>query len=507
MRNLFAISLPVILAAAICGCGGGGTRGNPIAPMPVAQSALTIQGMAKVPAGVSGARSADRTASQEAAGLRNVTSGTAKAYYMAANGSLSGSALATSEITDGSFSLTLPASITTVPSNLVVVVTAGAIQMRSFVSSTTSLLVTPISEYVVSSIVSSGEPLEYFSMNEFDTFYSEVEDSIISQSISFSTYTSVTAAVGALNVNTTLSSIISQQITAATMAEAVATVSPAAGLTDDVYVLTCTVSGGSYTTVQGRCDDTESWQTLTGDTLSCTYSGAGFYYPECRVDGQISDAVDEAVNVGFPTDVIVVQGTVMALDSILLARTAAVATSTMGLSYAAGYSVAIYGDYNNAKTMFATSTTDSGGDFILAMPESVTTLSGDYIIEATKGNDTIRSFIISTTDLIVSPESDYVVYEVLDSEYPLSTFTTAELANISSEVETLVLANEIDFMRYQTTLMAVQDIESEWPVSAKTSRLIEMAALPDLYGRDDSGLIPYISNADDDYGLFVMNAD
>ncbi|MFC1697746.1 hypothetical protein ACFL1H_05410 [Nanoarchaeota archaeon] len=64
----------------------------------------------------------------------------------------------------------------------------------------------------------------------------------------------------------------------------------------DNTILTCSVNG-SYTTLEARCDTTLDWQTITGTTLTCSYTEAGDYYPGCKVDGSETANVIEEVDV------------------------------------------------------------------------------------------------------------------------------------------------------------------------------------------------------------------
>ncbi len=61
--------------------------------------------------------------------------------------------------------------------------------------------------------------------------------------------------------------------------------------------LTCSTNG-SVTTLQGRCDTSDSWTTISsGSTQSCIYTSAGTYTPGCQVNGTATDNVDTPVTV------------------------------------------------------------------------------------------------------------------------------------------------------------------------------------------------------------------
>jgi len=82
-----------------------------------------------------------------------------------------------------------------------------------------------------------------------------------------------------------------------------ASVSPTSGTTSDTFTLTCTVSGGTASTLEGRCDSTENWSIMSGTTKTCTYSSTGSYTPGCRADSYYTDDVDSAVTVTSGTGV------------------------------------------------------------------------------------------------------------------------------------------------------------------------------------------------------------
>ncbi|HOP08414.1 MAG TPA: hypothetical protein PLF13_14145, partial [candidate division Zixibacteria bacterium] len=77
-----------------------------------------------------------------------------------------------------------------------------------------------------------------------------------------------------------------------------AALSPTSGSTEVTFTLTCTVSGGTASSLEGRCDTTHSWSTIaSGNTMECTYTAAGDYSPGCRVDGSVMDDMDSPVTV------------------------------------------------------------------------------------------------------------------------------------------------------------------------------------------------------------------
>lgn len=59
-------------------------------------------------------------------------------------------------------------------------------------------------------------------------------------------------------------------------------------------MLTCSTTG-TVTYVEYRCDSDDSW--AIGASRQCDYSVAGTYTPECRVNGELTDAVDTPVTV------------------------------------------------------------------------------------------------------------------------------------------------------------------------------------------------------------------
>ena len=174
MKNFFGLlSVMLFLTVVFAGCGGGGGAPG------VVSTRITVTGDAQEPAGA-GARAAGRAAAAMT-GLQNVADGTAvSAYYIDDDGNLTGDALATTTTSGGSFSLSLPATVTSITSSMVVVVGSGDDRMRAFISSTTDLQVDPVSEFVVSEIIDMDYSLSYYSTTElagiYDGIVSDVED-------------------------------------------------------------------------------------------------------------------------------------------------------------------------------------------------------------------------------------------------------------------------------------------------------------------------------------------
>jgi len=94
------------------------------------------------------------------------------------------------------------------------------------------------------------------------------------------------------------SDTITISVTGSSSKSVTASVSPTSGTTYDSYTLTCTVSGGTATSLDGRCDSIETFTPITsGNTMSCTYQATGTFTPGCQLDGSITDNVDTSVTV------------------------------------------------------------------------------------------------------------------------------------------------------------------------------------------------------------------
>lgn len=64
--------------------------------------------------------------------------------------------------------------------------------------------------------------------------------------------------------------------------------------------LTCTVGGGSPTSLEGRCYASDSWQTIpSGNSMTCSYASPGRYTPGCRVNGATTDDADAPIYIGY----------------------------------------------------------------------------------------------------------------------------------------------------------------------------------------------------------------
>ncbi len=207
-RNLFFLSaIAIMFFLAGCGGGGGGTNYS-------SQSGIEIGGTAQAPQGA-GLRTKGRAANT-LQGLQNVADGTVVyAYNINNNGDLTGSALASTATSGGSFTLKLPKSITTITTNIVVVVGAGSNRMRAFVTAITGLKINPVSEYVVSEVVAGDEALSDFSVSELASIAIDTENAANLQSFNLSSYGSVSAAVTALNSNAQIAAALNDSISLA----------------------------------------------------------------------------------------------------------------------------------------------------------------------------------------------------------------------------------------------------------------------------------------------------
>lgn len=233
MKKMWFVSVAVVcFAAMLAGCGGGG--GDTIATPPATQ--LTIAGSAFIPVGAGGARIAARSAN---AGWGTLGLGTVAANTdvwvkgLKADGTF-GSSIATGKTgAGGTFSITLPSSVVTITSTMIIVVGTGANQMRSFVTSRSALEITPISDYVVTKVATTAAtvPITNFSTTELADITTEVKDKVVSESINFSTSVSVTAALTTINANVQVTNTIAAAINIAKEPDVPATLcsAPAVG--------------------------------------------------------------------------------------------------------------------------------------------------------------------------------------------------------------------------------------------------------------------------------------
>ncbi len=125
-----------------------------------------------------------------------------------------------------------------------------------------------------------------------------------SPSHTYSTADSYTATLTVTdNDGATRQDTVTISVTSSSAISITASVSPATGTIDTVFTVTCTVSGGTATTLEHRCDSSGAlwYEISSGNIGECVY-GIGDFTPGCRVDGSITDDVD--------TPVTVTQGTV-----------------------------------------------------------------------------------------------------------------------------------------------------------------------------------------------------
>lgn len=77
-----------------------------------------------------------------------------------------------------------------------------------------------------------------------------------------------------------------------------ASVTPTTGTTADSFTLSCAVSGGSASVLEGRCDSVDDWAAITsGIVKNCGYVASGSFVPGCRANESVSDDVDSAISV------------------------------------------------------------------------------------------------------------------------------------------------------------------------------------------------------------------
>ena len=116
------------------------------------------------------------------------------------------------------------------------------------------------------------------------------------------TYTSAGAYTPSCRVNGTTTDDVDTPVTVASIG-VTASVSPSSGNTSTVFTVTCSVSGGTASTIEGRCNTSDSWATISsGNTKSCSYTSAGSYTPGCRINSTISDNADSPITVSTPAN-------------------------------------------------------------------------------------------------------------------------------------------------------------------------------------------------------------
>lgn len=101
-----------------------------------------------------------------------------------------------------------------------------------------------------------------------------------------------------------------------------------------------------------------------------------------------------------------------------------------------GTTVSLYRIDNNGGVVGSalSSTTTSGGGFYLAIPASVTDFTSDVVVQVGSAENTMRAFVISTSQLTIDPVSEYIVDEVIRQDAPLSDFSIAEISSLCSKV-------------------------------------------------------------------------
>lgn len=211
LPHAFVSIILAVSLAVLAGCGGGGGGGG-------GSTRITVSGFASVPAGSSlAARSASPSRSASAiTGLVSATDTTPINFYtMSSNGTLSSSLVSTT-VSNGSFTATLPSSITALSSNLVVV--AGSCSgecMHAFVTKTTGVNINPVSEFVKQQVIAFNKSLSLYTLTEHDTIYSDANTAAGNENINFSSAASVSEAVNLLASNDTVLTTTQNSITIA----------------------------------------------------------------------------------------------------------------------------------------------------------------------------------------------------------------------------------------------------------------------------------------------------
>lgn len=316
---MFAKIKRVVMLAAVMslfglffyGCGGGGGGGGAAAPGGVApapepgETAMRITGTASVPAG-SGVRMASAQSPAALSGLDLIADGKAAIYYIDDNGNIKGNPVASADIINGNFVITLPEDVNSITTDMAVVVSTEAGRIRAFVTSTSGLEVSPVSEYVVYSFTKDQNSLDSFTMERISSAYNQVKAAAAGSSINFSNCANIADAVQALDNDESVKTTMQEQVRISLPYDITASITPSSGTTDDIFTLTCSTTNASYNSMEGRCHVSDSWGGLDGGQKQCSYRAAGSYTPGCRINRLSIDNVDEPVTVGVPAPLSVV---------------------------------------------------------------------------------------------------------------------------------------------------------------------------------------------------------
>jgi hypothetical protein len=146
-------------------------------------------------------------------GLVSAGNGTTVALYtIADSGEPTGSALATTTTSGGgAFSLTVSGGAT-LSSRLAVVVGDGQNRTRAFVTATTNLTVSPISECVTRRVAAYGVSLDNYTLTELSTMMAGAVSQADIAGFDFSGYSTVSAAVDALMSNTAFATALNNNL-------------------------------------------------------------------------------------------------------------------------------------------------------------------------------------------------------------------------------------------------------------------------------------------------------
>ncbi len=100
-------------------------------------------------------------------------------------------------------------------------------------------------------------------------------------------------------VNGTLSDDVDTAVVVGSPIAVTASATPSTGDVSTIFVLKCGASGGTVTSLEGRCSSGDVWKTVnaTDKTVRCTYTGAGSFIPTCRANGTITKDVSSPVTV------------------------------------------------------------------------------------------------------------------------------------------------------------------------------------------------------------------
>ncbi len=132
-----------------------------------------------------------------------------------------------------------------------------------------------------------------------------------------------------------------------------------------------------------------------------------------------------------------ISGTVSAPSGVALGRSAGRSAAATGLVVKASVSVEAYlidDSGNKSGSTLATATSNPSGVYSLTLPVGISAASNLVVVVGT-GNNQMRS-IVSSTSVNINPITEMVTSKIVADAQPLSSFSTGEINEIVSNVET-----------------------------------------------------------------------